>query len=167
MPSFTILPSRSYIPSDNPVNRTKGTVGATSGSTTVSITSVDPSIVSYINSVRSSRIVAVSGSGIPAGGTVSAASGSTLTLSYGYNVSTSAGTLNWIEWYFNDAPNSRQQFITKLYTTGSVTLDYIDVDGTRGTLSGITGTNQFDLTVARTLSTTSGTILGFSNGNAL
>jgi hypothetical protein len=167
MPAFKIVPSRSYNPTDNPVNRTKGVVGGTSASTTVSVTSLDPVTVSSINSVLASRTVTLMGSTLPQGGTVTSASGTSVTLTYGYQVNVTGASNDWIEWYYNDVPNSKQQYITKVMTTGTVTLDYIDIDGSRGTLSGITGTNQFDMTIARTLSTTSGTILGISNGSAI
>lgn len=163
MPIFQLSASRSYNPVDNPIIRTVGTVGATSGSTTVSITSVDTGTVSAISTAISTRTVTVTGSTLPIGGSVTSASGSTLTLTYPYSVTVSAGTSgDWINWYFKDAPNEKQLPITRVLAASGSTLAYLDLDGSNATLSGVTG--QLEISVMRTTSGTTGSVWGYSKG---
>lgn len=167
MAVFTLVPSRSYNPTDNPLNRFKGSVQSASSSTTVQINDVDSGIVSQLNTLRSSRTITVVGSTLPNGGTISAASGTTLTLTYPYTVpSVNLGAVNdFLYWYYLDAPNAEQLPITYIVGSGSFTLDYMDTDGSRGTISASSGINEISLPVFRTLAGTTGTILGYSKGN--
>jgi hypothetical protein len=163
MPIFQLTASRSYNPVDNPVNRTVGTVGATSGSTTVSITSADRGAVSAISSAIATRTVTVIGSTLPLGGSVTSASGSTLTLTYPYSVTVSAGASgSWLDWYFKDAPNEKQLPITSVLAASGSTLAYLDFDGTGATLTGVTG--QLGISVLRTVAGTTGSVWGYSRG---
>jgi hypothetical protein len=163
MSIFQLSASRSYNPVDNPITRTVGTVGATSGSTTVSITSVSTGTVTSIAALISSRTVTVTGSTLPLGGSVTSASGSTLTLTYPYSVTVSAGASgSWLDWYFRDAPNEKQFPITRVLAASGSTLAYLDLDGTGATLSGVTG--QLEISVMRTLTGTTGSVWGYSKG---
>lgn len=167
MPVFSIVANKSYTPSDNPINRFRGTVGATASSATVSVTT-DAGLVSLLNSLKSSRTITVTSSTLPNGGTITTASGSTLTITYPYTVSSIAvgQTNDWLNWYYLDAPNAAQLPITYFAASGAFNLDYMDVDGTRGTISAASGFNHAYLSVYRSLATTTGTILGYSKGNS-
>lgn len=167
MPIFQLVASRSYIPEDNPISRFQGTVQSASNSTTVGITGVDAGLVSRLNSLKSSRTVTVTGSTLPVGGYITTASGTSLTLTYPYTVSSvSAGqTSDWLYWYYLDAPNERQLPIDYVGGSGAFTLNYMDVDGSTASISTGTGFNEIKITVGRTLAGTTGTIIGFSKGN--
>jgi len=167
MPIFTLAASRSYNPLDNPINRIKGTIGATSGSTTVALTGLDPVTVSNIATLKASRLIAINGSGLPMGGTASVASGTSITLVYPYAVSVAAGTANnWLEWTYGDAPNAKQYPISSVINNGAATLDYLDSDGSKATIGFPASTSgQIEVSVMRTLASTTGNLYGYSRGN--
>lgn len=167
MAVFTLAPSRSYNPAENPLNRFRGSVQSASNSTTVQINGVDAGLVSQLNTLKSSRTITIIGSTLPNGGSITTASGTTLTLTYPYAVpSISLGsTSELLYWYYMDAPNAEQLPITYIVGSGAFTLDYLDVDGTRGTLTASSGINEVNLSVFRTLAGTTGSIIGYSRGN--
>jgi len=167
MPIFTLAASRSYNPLDNPINRIKGTIGATSGSTTVALTGLDPVTVSNIGTLKASRLITINGSGLPMGGTASVASGTSITLVYPYAVSVADGTANnWLEWFYGDAPNARQYPIESVINNGAATLDYLDSDGSKATIGFPASTSgQIEVSVTRTLAGTTGSLYGYSKGN--
>jgi hypothetical protein len=167
MAVFSLVASRSYLPSDNPMNRFKGTVSSASNSTTVGLTGIDAGLVSSLNSLKSSRTITVTGSTLPVGGYITAASGTSVTLTYPYTVSSVAAgqTGDWLYWYYLDAPNEKQLPITYVGGSGAYTLNYMDLDGTTASISAGTGYNDMQISLIRTLSGTTGTIIGYSKGN--
>lgn len=169
MPIFSLEPSRSYDPNSNPLIRFSGYIGATSNSTTVGITGVDAGVLNTISTLTSSgRAVTVFGSYIPAGGTATAYSNGTLTLTYPSQVSTTAtGSSVYLDYYLADAPNHTQSIITSVVYEGATTLSYVDNDGSTATIATASGTGQLNLTLVRTLSTTTGKLWGYSRGQAL
>ncbi len=165
MSVYTLTANKSYNPSDNPINPFRGTIGATAASTTVSITGVDAALVSSF--AASPRPILVGGSSLPPGGTVAAASGTTLTIGLPYAVTVTASAPNTLlEYCFADAPNAKQFPITKVIGAGSFTLNFVDLDGSTANFA-VTApntVNELNLTVARTLAGTTGSILGYSKG---
>jgi hypothetical protein len=166
MPVFSLVASRSYTPSDNPINRLVGTVTSASNSTTVGLTGIDSGLVSRLNSLRASRTITVTGSTLPVGGSITAASGNSLTLTYPYTVpSVSAGQTNdWLYWYYLDAPNEKQFPIDQVGGSGAFVLNFMDLDGTTASVSASSGYNEVNVTVSRTLAGTTGTLIGYSKG---
>ena len=165
MSVYTLAANKSYNPSDNTINPFRGTVGATSSSTTVSITGVDVGMVSYFAS--SSRPILVGGPSLPPGGTVTAASGTTVTVGIPYAVTvTASAASSLLEYCFADAPNAKQYPITRVVAAGSFTLNFVDLDGSSANFA-VTApntVNELNLTVARTLAGTRGSLLGYSKG---
>lgn len=169
MSIFTLAASRSYTPNDNLLIRFKGTVGATSGSTTVTVTGVDLGpILSMQGASGAGRPVRVSGSTLPVGGLFTAGATSSITVTFPYSVTVTASQANdWLYWSFADAPTEKQFPISYVITSGAFTLDYLDTDGTRATItSAATGVNEMVISVARTLSGTTGSIFGYSKGSS-
>jgi len=171
MSIFTLAASRSYNPNDNPLTRFKGTVGATSGSTTVTVTGVDLGpILAMQGASGAGRQVRVSGSTLPVGGIFATGNNSSITVSYPYSVTVTASQANdWLWWSFADAPNEKQFPISYVITSGAFTLDYMDTDGTRATMTSAgaaTGVNEMVISVARTLAGTTGSIFGYSKGSS-
>lgn len=167
MPVFSLVASRSYLPGDNPINRFKGTVSSASNSTTVGLTGIDSGLVSRLNSLRASRTITVTGSTLPVGGSITSATGNSLTLTYPYTVPSvsASSTDDWMEWYYLDAPNARQAPITYVGGSGAFVLNFMDLDGTTASISASSGWNDSQISLIRTLSGTTGTIIGFSRGN--
>jgi hypothetical protein len=127
----------------------------------------DAGTVGTIAGLIVSRTVRVTGSTLPVGSSVTAASGTTLTLTYPFTVTVPAGQTNdLLEWSFGDAPNERQWPISRVVAIGAFTLNLMDFDGSAVNINGsaVTGVNEMELSLTRTLAGTTGALIGWSRG---
>ena len=84
-----------------------------------------------------------------------------------YQVTVTGSAANsLLEYCLADAPNAKQFPITKIVGSGSFTLNFVDLDGTSANfpVTAPNSVNALNITVARTLAGTTGSIIGYSKG---